>query len=365
MFTEPRIVWNHRPMKISRRAGIFAASTAILALSLTACGSASNSADSSADTSSKASEEFTPVTIKNIYGETTIDKAPERVATISWVNADTLLALDTVPVGMDTDAYGQNANNSTTWKDEALAKLDASIGSDNAPVQFATGDDPDYTAIAKTKPDVIFAPYSGLKEEQYKKLQEIAPVVGPIKANYTTSWEEVTEAAGQMLGKEDEADALIEKIEGEMAQVGEDNAVLKDTTFIAADLSSPDTAYVYSEGDTRPRFLSALGMKQADYVQKNATKDTFFYSVSPEKVNEWDSDIVFASAVAGNTVEDIVKGQPLYGQIPAVKNDAVALPGTDEATLSISAASPLSIEWALENVVPNIVKAADNAAAAK
>lgn len=64
-------------------------------------------------------------------------------------------------------------------------------------------------------------------------------------------------------------------------------------------------------------------------------------------------------------MDDIVKAQPLYGQIPAVKNDAVALPGTDQATLSISAASPLSIEWALEHVVPNIVKAAENAAAAK
>lgn len=352
-------------MKISRRAGIFAASSAILALSLTACGASGDAAKSTADSSANSAESFTPVTIKNIYGETTIDKAPERVATISWVNADTLLALDTVPVGMDADAYGQNENKSTSWKDEALAKLDASIGSDNAPVQFATGDDPDYTAIAKTKPDVIFAPYSGLKKEQYEKLEEIAPVVGPIKANYTTSWQEVTEAAGQMLGKEEEAETLINKVEGDLAKVGEDNPVLKDTTFIASDLSSPDTAYVYSEGDTRPRFLTSLGMKQADYVQKNATKDTFFFTVSPEKVNEWKSDIVFSSAIAGNTTEDIVKAQPLYGQIPAVKNDAVALPGTDEATLAISAASPLSLEWSLDKVVPKIVTAAENAAKAK
>ncbi|WP_159612241.1 ABC transporter substrate-binding protein [Glutamicibacter sp. JC586] len=352
-------------MKISRRAGIFAASTAILALSLTACGSSENAASSSADPSAKSADSFTPVTIKNIYGETTIDKAPERVATISWVNADTLLALDTVPVGMDADAYGQNENKSTSWKDEALAKLDASIGSENAPAQFATGDDPDYTAIAKTKPDVIFAPYSGLKKEQYEKLEKIAPVVGPIKANYTTSWEEVTEAAGQMLGKQDQAETLIKKVEGDLAKVGEDNPVLKDTTFIASDLSAPDTAYVYSEGDTRPRFLTSLGMKQADYVQKNAAKDTFFFTVSPEKVNEWKSDILFSSAIAGNTTEDIVKAQPLYGQIPAVKNDAVALPGSDEATLAISAASPLSLEWSLDKVVPKIVKAAENAAKAK
>jgi len=351
-------------MKISRRAGIFTATSAVLALSLTACsGSAEPKADGSE--SPAASSDFTPVTIKNIYGETKIEEAPERIATISWVNADTLLALDTVPVGMDTDNYGQNANNSTDWKDAALAELGASIGSDKAPKQFAVGDDPDYEAIAQSKPEVIFAPYSGLTEAQYKKLEEIAPVVGPIEPNYTTSWQETTEAAGKMLGKQDEAAKLISDIEAKMAKVGEENPVLKDTSFIAADLSSPETAYVYSTGDTRPRFLSAIGMKQAPYVDKNAAKDAFFFTVSPEKVNEWDADVVFASAPEGKSMDDVIKSQPLFGQIPAAKNNAVALPGTDQATLAISAASPLSIEWALEHVAPKIVEAADNAAAAK
>ncbi|PRB71652.1 ABC transporter substrate-binding protein [Arthrobacter sp. MYb213] len=349
-------------MKITRRAGLLAATSAILALGLSACGSTSSTDPKS---SASADSSFTPVSIKNIYGETQITEKPEKVATISWANADAVLALGTVPVGMDIDAYGQNANNSTDWKDAKLKELGAPLGSENAPVQYKIGDDLDYTGIAASKPDVIFAPYSGLTKDQYEKLQEIAPVVGPIKPNYTTSWEETTEAAGQMLGKADEAKTLVKEIEGELAQVGEDNKALKDTTFIAADLSAPDTAYVYSEGDTRPRFLSALGMTQADYVQKNAEKDTFFFTVSPEKVNEWDSDIVFASALAGNSVDDIVKSQPLYGQIPAVKNKAVALPGDDQATLAISAASPLSIEWALEHVVPKIVTAAENAAAAK
>src|SRR5690606_32975098 len=101
-------------MNISRRAGIFAASTAILALSLTACGSSAESGAESSATPS-ASAGFSPVTIKNIYGSAEITEVPETIATISSVNADTLLALDTVPAGMDTDTYGQNANNSTDW----------------------------------------------------------------------------------------------------------------------------------------------------------------------------------------------------------------------------------------------------------
>ncbi|MFJ2619414.1 ABC transporter substrate-binding protein [Glutamicibacter sp. NPDC087344] len=351
-------------MNISRRAGIFAASTAILALSLTACGSSSEpNTDASGEPS--ASADFSPVTIKNIYGETEITEVPETIATISWVNADTLLALDTVPAGMDIDTYGQNANNSTDWKDAALEELGTPIGSENAPTQFDIADGIDFTGIAELKPDVIFAPYSGMTQEDYEKLEKIAPVIGPIEANYTTSWQDATEAAGQMLGKQDQATSLISEIEGKLAAVGENNPAVKESTFIAADLSSPETSYVYSTGDTRPRFLTALGMTQADYVDANAAKDAFYFTVSPEKVNEWDADVVFASALAGQSIDDVVKAQPLFGQIPAVKTDSVALPGTDQATLSISAASPLSIEWALENVVPKIVTAAENASAAK
>lgn len=180
----------------------------------------------------------------------------------------------------------------------------------------------DYTAIAKSKPDVIFA-LLGTEEGTVRKARR----------DRTGSWSNQAELHLQLAGShrgrrsgcwaEDQAQTLIKKVEGDLAKVGEDNPVLKDTTFIAADLSAPDTAYVYSEGDTCPR-LTALGMNQADYVQKNATKDTFFFH-RLKKSTSGIQDIVFSSAIAGNTTKDIVKSQPLYGQIPAVKSDAVAL----------------------------------------
>lgn len=348
-------------MNISRRTSLLAATSAILALGLSACGSTS-SAPSEPKAAESTESSFTPVSIKHIYGETEITKEPTKIATISWVNADALLALGTVPVGMDIDTYGQNANNSTDWKDQALNNLGAQIGSDKAPAQFDIADGINYTEIAAAKPEVIFAAYSGLTKDEYDKLSKIAPTVGPIEGNYLTSWEQTTEAAGQVLGKSTEADALIDGIHAKVSAKAAEYPALKGKTFIAADMSQPESMYIYSTGDNRPRFLTSLGMVQADVVDKNAAKDTFFFTWSPERAGELDSDVVFASAAAGNTMDDVVKSNKLYGQIPAAATDSVAILGTDQAVLSISAASPLSIEWALDNVVPTIAQAAENSA---
>src|SRR5699024_12028372 len=56
-----------------------------------------------------------PRTITHAYGETEISEAPQRVATVSWVNADVSLALGVVPVGMPANAFVANENGSTDW----------------------------------------------------------------------------------------------------------------------------------------------------------------------------------------------------------------------------------------------------------
>lgn len=341
-------------MKLTRRHTLMAAAAAT-ALALTGCGSGSTSGPD-ADGA---------ITIEHIYGETTIEQVPERVATISWVNADALLALGTVPVGMDADVWGQNANNSTDWKDAKLAELGAEIGSDNAPAQFSVADGIDFEAIAASDPQVIFAAYSGLKQDEYEKLSKIAPTVGPLEANYLTSWQQSTEAAGQLLGKSDEAAALIEDLEGELAAQAEAHPVFKDTTFIAGDLSQPKTISLYAGADNRPRFLSALGMTQAEVVTENTPEGSFYFEWSPERASELESDIFFASVASGASIEDALASNALFGQIPSASTGGLVAVASDQAVLSVSAASPLSLSWAIENVVPSLAEAAQQAAAAK
>jgi len=82
----------------------FLAGLSVLAVApvLAACGSdGSESGGAAKPSSSGAPEESAfPVTIKHKWGETTIEKAPERVVCIGLTDQDTLMALGIVPVGV-------------------------------------------------------------------------------------------------------------------------------------------------------------------------------------------------------------------------------------------------------------------------
>lgn len=348
-------------MKFTRRSGLIAAASAALALTLGACGSPSGATPEStgASTSAGASAETSfPVSIKHIYGTTEITKKPERIATISWVNADAVLALGTVPVGMATDVWGNNAKGSTDWKDAKLEELGAAIGTDKAPVQYSEADGVNFTEIAKTQPDLIVAGYSGLTKEEYEKLSKIAPVIAPIAPNYTSSWQQVTTAVGQAMGKSAEAATLISDVEGQLKAAGDANPVFKETTFIAGNLEPADGGInLYATGDSRPRFLTALGMTQAKMVDENVKEGEFFLPWAAERGNELDSDIFFTWIPAGSTT-DAIKSDKLFAQIPAVANGGLVAAANDMEVLSISAASPLSVPYAIEKVVPALAAGA-------
>ncbi|GAB3621895.1 ABC transporter substrate-binding protein [Glutamicibacter endophyticus] len=347
-------------MKFSRRSALLAAATAA-ALTLTACGGTA-----SGEPSASGSPDSAAVSITHSYGTTTFEQAPERVATISWVNADTLLALGTVPVGMDKDTWGNNDNGSTDWKDEKLEELGAGIGSENAPVQFDATDGINYTQIAEAKPDAIFAAYSGLTKEEYDKLSKIAPVVGPIEPNYTTSWQDATEAAGKMLHKQDEAKTLVDSVNQQIADAASKYPIFKDTTFIAGNLEpAAGGINIYATGDTRPRFLSQLGMTQAEVVDKNAKEGEFYYNFAAERASELEADIFFTWVPAGSTAQDVIAENKLFGQIPAAKTGGFVALDSDMELLSISAASALSLPWVLDKVVPRLGDAANKVAEAK
>ncbi|MBW4095880.1 MAG: ABC transporter substrate-binding protein, partial [Acidobacteria bacterium] len=105
-------------MEFSRRQGLSFGLLALAGATLSAC-STGAVGTASESTAAGATDSF-PVTIKHAFGETVIKSAPSKVATISWVNADVVLALGVVPVGMPKDDWGANAQGSTPWKDEAL-----------------------------------------------------------------------------------------------------------------------------------------------------------------------------------------------------------------------------------------------------
>jgi iron complex transport system substrate-binding protein len=348
-----------------KTAGKATAVLAAAALSLTACSTGPASSASEASATSSASAQF-PVTIKHVFGETTIKEQPKRVVTVSWVNDDVAIALGVVPVGVPKNEWGGNAKGSTPWKDAALEKLGAGFGSDKAPVQFSEADGINFTEIAKLNPDVILGAYSGLTEEDYKKLSEIAPVVAHPELAYGTSWQDSTSIIGKALGKEAEATKLIADTEATIKDKVSAYPQLAGKSYIYGNLepAKSDGVNVYTANDNRPRFLSEIGMKLAPVVEeKSKGSKEFFIPWSAEKANELESDI-FVTWVPDAKTTDSIKADPLLGQIPAIKNGAMVADSDNTLTLSISASSPLSLPWSLDTFLPQLGSAADKAAAA-
>ena len=349
-----------------KTAGKATAVLAAAALSLTACSTGPASTASETSAASSASAQF-PVTIKHVFGETTIKEQPKRVVTVSWVNDDVAIALGVVPVGVPKNEWGGNEQGSTPWKDAALKKLGAGFGSDKAPVQFSEADGINFTEIAKLAPDVILAAYSGLTEEDYKKLNEIAPVVAHPEVAYGTSWQDSTSIIGKALGKEAEATKLIADTEATIKDKVSKYPQIEGKSFIYGNLepASAEGVNVYTANDNRPRFLSEIGMKLASVVEDNSKgSKEFFIPWSAEKANELESDI-FVTWVPDAATTDSIKSDPLLGQIPAIRTGALVADSDNTLTLSISASSPLSLPWSLDTFLPQLATAADKVTAAK
>lgn len=344
-----------------------AALAAVLLLPLAACstGPAGGATAEQAAATTTADPDAFPVTIEHAFGETTIESAPQRVATVSWVNADVSLALGVVPVGMPTDEWGGNENGSTPWKDAALEEAGAAIGTADAPAQYSEADGINYTAIAQTQPDVILAAYSGLTQQEYDKLSKIAPVVAYPKVPYGTPWQVSTQMIGTALGRADEAAALVDRVEEQIAEQVAEYPQLEGKTFIYGNLepASGNAINIYTSNDNRPRFLEQLGMEQAPVVEKHTDDPSaFFITWSPERADELASDVFVTWVPAGTTAQEI-SADPLLGQIPAVRRGALAATSSNTLTLAISAASPLSLPWAADRYLPDLAKAAKAASA--
>ncbi|RYG94610.1 MAG: iron-siderophore ABC transporter substrate-binding protein, partial [Alphaproteobacteria bacterium] len=157
---------------------------------------------------SPATAQSFPVTIKHAFGETVIPAPPQRVVTWGWSSTDAVIALGVVPVGFPTFRSAGFDKDVTPWIEEALSQLGAAT-----PAILDDSASPPIEQIAALKPDLILAVYSGITEDEYKLLSQIAPVLAYPTTPWTASWQEVITIVGQALGKPDDGEAMVAELE--------------------------------------------------------------------------------------------------------------------------------------------------------
>ncbi|SDH58147.1 iron-siderophore ABC transporter substrate-binding protein [Microbacterium pygmaeum] len=331
-----------------------AAITATAALGLAAC-SGTTAADQSADAG--ASAEGYPITIESALGTATLTEKPERVATVNWANHEVPLALGVVPVGMAAANFGDDDGDGLLpWVSERLEELGA-----ETPVLFDETDGIDFEAVADTNPDVILAAYSGLTQEDFDTLSEIAPVVAYPDAPWSTSWRDVIEVNAAGMGMAAEGEQLVADIEDEIAaSVAEYPQLEGKSTMFLTHIDPADLSEVsfYTSNDTRSAFFEDLGLATPKSVQEASASGEFSGTVSAEQVDTFEDVDLIVTYGDGDLVATL-EGDPLLSQMPAVRNGAiVALDGSGPLGTAANP-TPLAISWVLDDYLALLAEAAD------
>jgi iron complex transport system substrate-binding protein len=310
--------------------------TALAAVTISAgllagCSGSAQKADETASTSASADES---IVIAHKFGETKLTANPQRVVTVGWNDQDDVLALGVVPVG--TRSFFDNYDDFPWVKD----------ATDGKGVPVIPGDDINFEAIAKAKPDVIFAIYETIDKKTYDQLSQIAPTViqSDEYPDEETPWNVQLLTIGKALGKEQEAQALVDEVDAKITETKNAHPEFAGKTLVADYTSELNAQYLLPEGDPRRQLFDALGFKaQADSGD-----------VSDEKLSLLEGDVLF---VNGLTKEQVASS-PAFARLNVVKDDRTLYAGSDSALSgALTFSGPDALLYALDVLTPQLSNA--------
>ena len=277
-------------------------------------------------------------TIEHKFGSTRVPENPERVVAVGYNEADFVLALGVVPVGV-RDFIGPFQEESRPWAREEL---------DGADPKFAGGEEIDFEAVAALEPDLILGIYSFMDQDGYDLLSRIAPTV-PQPAEYEdggTPWQEQMLITGRALGMEADAEQVVAEVEGRFNEARENHPEFEGGTT-AVTFATEGEFYVLEPTDLRTLLFTSLGFRMPDETGP----------ISRERIDLLDQDVL----VFVGTDRETLEGDELLQSLDAVREGRVVYFGdfgTDFAG-ALGYSSPLSLPFALDIAVPRIAAAID------
>lgn len=292
-----------------------------------------------------------PVTLEHKFGSTTVESEPKRVVVVGLLEQDALLALGVVPVAT-TEWFGEQPGALWPWAAEALEELDGEV-----PEVLGTSDALNFEAVAAQRPDLILGLYSGLTEDDYEKLEKIAPTVAQPEEHidYGIPWDEMTRTVGAAVGKSDEAERVIDEVEAELAEV---RAAHPEFDGASALVATPyEGIFVYGPADVRGRFLTDLGFTLPDDLVE-ATGEEFGGNLSQERADLLDVDVIVWLDPDDATGP---LGGPLYEtfRVHTEAREVFLDSFGDPLGAATSFVTPLSLPYLLDGLVPKLTAAID------
>ncbi|MGH3634583.1 ABC transporter substrate-binding protein [Mycobacterium sp.] len=198
-----------------------------------------------------------PVTIRHIFGETTVPAPPNRVVSAGYTGQDDLLAVGVVPIAL-TGWFGDEPFAVWPWAQPKLG--------DAKPVVLSLDNGIQVDQIAGLKPDLIVATNAGVDADTYQKLSAIAPTIPQSDGDaFFEPWKDQANAIGQAVFQGDQMKSLIDGVDQKFATAAQQNPQFKDKKALLLQGRLYQDNVVATTG-WRTEFLTQMGLVIADSI---------------------------------------------------------------------------------------------------
>lgn len=336
-----------RPALLSRRLLLTGSLSVALVAGLASCNSSASSETS--DDVGATDQAVFPVTVTHKYGDTVVPSEPKRVVVVGFTEQDILLALGVAPVAT-TEWYGEQPYAVWPWATPALG--------DATPEVIKAPDKLPLEQIAALTPDLIIGTNAGLTADVYASLTKIAPTIansGKYDSDWFEPWPIQTVMVGKALGKEAEAQRLVDDLTKRFAD--EAAAHQQFAGVPAIFLQAPyyeGNAIAYQDGLSTD-FLTDLGFVVPKELDAFASDEAQAY-IPVEKLDVLDAGKVLIWATEDDKAKAELEKNKLFGRLEAVQAGRSLYTGGELAG-AIYFSTVLSLPYVLDQLVPQLEKA--------
>ncbi|MDQ8734296.1 ABC transporter substrate-binding protein [Paenibacillus sp. LHD-38] len=290
----------------------------------------SNAAGNSGKTNAGVSDKMRVIT--SLKGDISIPTEPQRVIGLSVVYPEFLYALGVTPIAVQNYHQDFPSYLKEPFKDT---------------MKMGIAQTPDFEAILASEPDLIIAP-TWWSDKDYDQLSKIAPtVLLPQRDN----WRDELRDIGEVLGKKDQAEKVIQDLEAEKEEAKKKlDTLVGDETVMYMMIMAKEIV-IYGENIDRGTFIhKELGLKPIKEFPQNEPS----LSISLEKIPEYNPDHIILQ-LDDETSEEVqsrykqMLDSSLWKNMTAVKENQVYIMGGKEwFSLGMS---PLADSHAIDEVV--------------
>lgn len=273
-----------------------------------------------------------------------------RVVALGWSDGEISVSLGVNPVAIyDWMSFGPDTKGVGSWVSDEFGEDTPEL------ISAASAGEFNYQQIKEFEPDLILNVRSKSDSKVTDNLKKIAPVVAAPEGtpDYAVNWKVQTELIASALGRSDEGEQMIADTVAVQDQIRDANPAFSGKTFVWGAKFGP--AYgAYLPGDARFDTVAELGFVAYPPVSELDAQG-FFASVPVEKVSSLDAQVAVFSTIGMPLAE--LENDRLINSLPVVRDGrAIMLAEDDPISQAMSAGTPLSLTFALEQLSPRLAE---------